>query len=44
MNLMDKLVMDYLFGVAFGSVGSAQTLPHRQNIGTPRNEGRGSKG
>jgi hypothetical protein len=41
---MDKLVMDYLFGVAFGSVGSAQTLHHRQNAGNPRDKRSGSKG
>lgn len=44
MNLMDKLVMDYFFGVAFGSAGSAKMLPQRQNIRTPHDKRSGSKG
>jgi hypothetical protein len=44
MNVMDRLVMDYFFGVVFGSVGSAKIAPRQPNTPTPRIDDRGSKG
>ena len=36
MNVFDKLVMDYFFGVVFGSLGSAEILKHQQDARNAR--------
>jgi hypothetical protein len=44
MNVFDKLVMDYFFGVVFGSLGSAEILKHQQDARNARTRDRGSRG